>query len=91
MSLPKPGQVFLTGKAFLQQGRRDVDNPCAVFYEGQVDCRRRVNDIPTVHCVFRQEVDPSEEPLCDGVYNVSAKVCFGTQLHHRHVMSMYRS
>jgi hypothetical protein len=76
MSLPKRGQVYLTGKTVLQNGHRHLDDTDGFFYDGLVDCKPIGDETLTIQTPFRYQLRPAQDPPSDGIYNVNAKVCF---------------
>ncbi|KAN0129009.1 hypothetical protein V8E53_013159 [Lactarius tabidus] len=74
MSLPKRGQVYLTGKTVLQNGHQHLDDTDGFFYDGLVDCKPIGDETPTIQTLFRYQLRPAQDPPSNGIYNVNAKI-----------------
>ena len=71
---PKPGQVYLTGKATLHHRRLCSNNRNALLYDGTVAEKRSTDTMIAIHSVYQYTLHLNECTPSDGLYNISAKV-----------------
>ena len=81
MSLPSPGQLYLTGKVWLENGRHEEGQQNCLLYDVTVTCRATVQNSQTVLRIFVHTTQTFASPMPDGEYNMSSKVVLSHYLH----------
>ena len=74
MPPPLPGQLYFTGKIYLENARFLAIDPEHIVYDARIECRATALGTPSILGIFRTNRVTHPTAFPDNFYNVSSKV-----------------